>query len=183
MEEYLDLSDSEHYNLLFEMCINLDESKTYKILDAGSGKTSLSILLKLFPKGSIEAIVFPGDERKIKSIVENIISKRYILIENDICKNTIFKKYNLVLAHLLLGEAKKWGKTFEELLTRLINIETEYLIIFDILEDPGVDYHYLEVVLNDGFEIITKGEIAKRKPQEFHNFTGKTYVAYLCKRK
>jgi len=183
MEKYIDLSNSEHYNLIFELAMNIDESKVKNVLDSGSGKTSLSILHKLFPKSYIDAIVFNGDERKISSIMENIVSERCTIIEMDICKEVIFKKYDVVLAHLLLGEAEKWGNSFEELFTRLVNIECEYLIILDYKEDPSIDYHYLEVVLKDKFELITQGEITKSQPQEFKRFIGKTYIAYLGKRK
>jgi len=183
MEKYLDLSDSEHYDLLLELIMNLDKDKTKKILDVGSGKTSLSILLELFPYSRIDAIVYPNDTRKIDSIVENIVSKRCLLAEVDICNELIVKKYDLVVAHLLLGEAEKWGNTTQDLLMRLVNIEGEYLIIFDILEDPSINFKVLELFCEETYELVTRGWLEAKVPHEYENFTGKTYVAYLYKRK
>ena len=184
MEKYLDLKKTDHFNLFLEFIFYLDETKIEKILDAGSRKTSLSILLEIFPKASVDAVVFPGDDRKINSIEENIISKRCVLMEMDICKETILKKYDLILAHLLLGEAEKWGNNYQDILTSLINIECEYILIFDILEDPSINYNYLEYFFKEeGFELVAKGEIPNKEPQLYENFVGENYVAYLFKRK
>ncbi|MDR3208513.1 MAG: hypothetical protein LBT45_01545 [Rickettsiales bacterium] len=38
------------------------------ILDAGSGRTSLALLCEMFPRAKIDAVIFPGDERKRKSV-------------------------------------------------------------------------------------------------------------------
>lgn len=40
------------------------------ILDAGSGRTSLSVIANSFPNTPIDAVVYPGDIRKINSIKE-----------------------------------------------------------------------------------------------------------------
>lgn len=115
MEKYIELSNSEHCTLISKLVEDIEKSKIYKVLDAGSGKTSLSILLKLFPNCEVDAIVFYNDLRKINSIKENVVSNRYFLKEKDICKDKIEGSYDFVLAHLLLGEAKKWGNKFEDL--------------------------------------------------------------------
>ena len=183
MEKYIDLSNSEHYKILLKLVKNIENERIDKILDAGSGKTSLSALLKLFPDSNIDAIVFYNDFRTINSTKETIISQRYILKEKDICKDDITEKYDLVLAHLLLGEANKWGNNFNDLLLKLSNINSKYLIVYDLKEDTSIDYNYLEQTLDEKFTIVAKEEIDKNEPQAFEGFIGKTYIAYLLKRK
>ena len=97
----------------------------------------------------------------------------------DIVKNHVVKEYDLVLAHLLLGEAEKFGNNFEVLLEKLLEIKTKYLIIIDIKEDPSVDYSYLEREINQKYKIIAKCEIKKEHPQQFENFISKNYVGYV----
>lgn len=182
-EKYVDISNTEHYILLSKIFTKIETLKINNILDAGSGKTSLSILLKCFPNSNIDAIVYYNDKRKMHSIKENIISNRFNLVEKDICKDNISKKYELVLAHLLLGEATKWGNTFTDLLENLSKIDSKYFAILDLKEDPSVDYNYLEQFIeNNSFKIIVKDEINKKEEQQFNGFIGKTYVAYLIEK-
>jgi hypothetical protein len=171
----------EHYENLIYLFKKLQ--KIDNILDVGSGKTSLGSLIKYFGKTHIDAVIFPNDERKITSIINNIASKNYNLIEMDIVKNKIIKKYDLVLAHLLLGESIKWGSTFKDLLHKLLKIQSEYYIIYDFKEDTEIDYKYLEKYLVENkYEILEKKEFEKENPQIFNNFIGKTYVEYLIKK-
>ena len=79
MEKYTDLKNSEHLKLLFKITAKINKEEIKTILDAGSGKTSLSILLRLFPESKIDAITYYNDLRKINSIKENIFSSRYNL--------------------------------------------------------------------------------------------------------
>jgi hypothetical protein len=183
MEKIFDLSNNEHWVLLEKLFSKIDDTKIESILDAGSGKTSLSVLLKFFDNSYIDAIIFPGDKRKIDSIESNILSNRYTLIEKDICKDIIIKKYDLILAHLLLGETIKWGNEFKDMIDKLFSIRSKYLIIVDVLEDKTVDYNYLEnYLLNNNFKIIAKETENKKEPQDFGTFIGKTYVGYLIKK-
>lgn len=177
------LKQSEHYKLLSDLVKDIEKEQINKILDAGSGKTSLNILSDLFPNAQIDGVVFYNDIRKIKSIKENVSNNRYTLIEKDICKDKLDKSYNLVLAHLLLGEATKWGNTVEELTDKLLSIQSNYFVIFDIKEDPTIDYKRLEKRFQQNFIIIKKEEILKENPQEYDDFISKTYIAYLLKRK
>ncbi len=65
-------------------------------------------------------------------------------------------KYDLVLSHLLLGEATKFSKEpFEKMVKKIFQIDTEYLIIIDILKDIDVDYR---IILE---HISKKGDIEK----------------------
>jgi len=182
METWIDLTGSRHYELLSRLAARLD-GPIQKILDAGSGRTSLSVLLQLFPASKIDAIVFYNDMRKIRSIQESVVSDRYALRESDICVDAIAGVYDLVLAHLLLGEALKWGHSVEDLLEKLTSIHSKRFIIFDFKEDTSIGYDDLEHFLQTEFITIAKDEIAKGEPQAFKNFIGKTYIAYLLERK
>lgn len=170
---------NEHINNLNK----LNELKNInKILDAGSGKTSLGYLTTKYSQIKIDAIVFPGDLRKINSIKENI-KGNYNLIELDLCKNQLNEDYDLVLAHLLLGEAIKFGNSFKHLLHSLLSLKSQYFIIYDFKEDLSVDYNYLEYYLNnEGFEIIKKLIFKKAEKQIFTEFIGKNYIGYLIKK-
>lgn len=170
----------EHFNNLNSI-INLKEINN--ILDSGSGRTSLNYLINTFPNANIDAVVFPGDYRKINSIKENV-QGTYDLIETDLCKSNVTKEYDLVLAHLLLGEATKFNNTFEDLLEKLLKIKSTYYVIYDFKEDNTLDFNYLEQYLQDNnFEILNKKEFLKQEPQQFTNFLGSTYIAYLIKHK
>lgn len=188
-ETLIDLTDSEHMillNALFGMIVS-NGSTVEKILDAGSGKTSLSVLLGYFKNAHIDAIIFPGDDRKSKSIKKFIISDRYTLTEEDICSTAVVGGYDLVLAHLLLGESVKWGNKFPDLLNRLLKINSKYFIIYDIKEDPSVDFDYIHnYALSNDFKIVFESEIQKNDEQEFRCgevvFLGKNYRALLLER-
>ncbi len=176
---------SEHITILEQLFESLpSKSGIKRILDAGSGKTSLNCLLDYYPDATVDAVVFPGDERKIKSVTENVKGENFRLIEKDICSDSLPGEYDLVLAHLLLGEAVKWGNSFSDLLDSLLSIKTRYLVIVDFLEDPSVNYSFLEEDLKrNNRKILNKIQIAKQEPQEFtgkkgQEFVGKTYVGY-----
>ena len=83
------LKQSEHYELLSDLVKDIEKEQINKILDAGSGKTSLNILSDLFPNAQIDGVVFYNDIRKINSIKENVSNNRYTLIEKDICKDEL----------------------------------------------------------------------------------------------
>jgi len=68
----------------------------------------------------------------------------YELVECDIVRYSCKISYDIVLAHLLLGEATKFGNnTFESVLKALLEIETRILVIIDIYNDPDVHYGLL----------------------------------------
>lgn len=181
-EKIIDLSGSEHWELLSDLFSKVNKDEISKILDAGSGRTSLSCLLKFFENASVDAVVYPGDQRKIDSVKTNVISDRYKLMEFDICKELITTEYDLVLAHLLLGEAAKWGNDFKDLLKKLLEIKAKYFVIFDIAEDPLFNSDYVEgYIKNSGMQLLSQLKIAKKEPQVFPEFTAKNYIAYLIK--
>ena len=129
-----------HERLLTELFEAFEREKKYRILDAGSGRTSLYFLTSRFPHSRITAIVFPGDRRKSDSIRRFVPHANYVLKEVDIRNLDKNEKSDIVLAHLLLGEATLFGNTFNDVLSSLFNINSEYLAIVDVLEDSEVDY-------------------------------------------
>lgn len=144
------------------------------ILDAGSGKTSLTYLINKYPKANIDAIVYPGDTRKIDSIKENVVGK-YNLLELDICKANIEKPYDLVLAHLLLGEATKFNNDFKYLVDKLLKINSKYFIIYDFEEDTDIDFEYIKQAVKDNdLEIIDMDKNKKIKNKNLITLSGKT---------
>jgi len=135
------------------------------VLDAGSGRTSLGILTEKFPHSVIDAVCFPGDRRKLDSIVANVARANYRLIERDICKPAEWGEYDFIVAHLLLGEAVKFGNNFGALLGSLIAIKGKHLVIIDYPEDPGVDF---ERIFADcraaGYETVREHTVKKTEP-------------------
>ena len=153
------------------------------ILDAGSGKTSLSIIADSFPDIPIDAIVYPGDLRKINSIKEITDHIKNInVIEKDICGDTVIKKYDIIVAHLLLGEAVKFGNAFEDLLEKIITMKYKYLIIIDYLEDPIVkENDIMKMCEKNNLTVVYKSYFTNQKPQVWEDFTGIHNFGYLIK--
>ncbi len=169
----------EHINNLNQI---LKLNDINEVLDCGSGKTSLTFLIDRYGYANIDAIVYPGDNRKIDSIKANVKGK-YNLIEMDICKDKPNKKYDLILAHLLLGEATKFGNKSEDMIDKLLNIETKYVLILDFLEDTSINYDYLyNAIKEKGYKILDEKEFKKREEQVFDDFIGKTYKAILIEK-
>jgi trans-aconitate methyltransferase len=129
-----------HERLLTELFEGFEGKKKYRILDAGSGRTSLYFLTRRFPNSKITAIVYPGDSRKLDSIRGFVQHANYVLKEVDIRNLDETEKSDIVLAHLLLGEATLFGNTFDDVLSSLFSINSDYLAIVDVLEDSEVDY-------------------------------------------
>lgn len=124
-----------HGRLLRELFRGFEREKKYRILDAGSGRTSLYFLTNAFPKSEITAIVYPGDRRKSDSIRQFVPSTNYLLKEIDIKNLNQNERFDIVLAHLLLGEAKKFGNAFDDVLNSLFKVKSDCLAIVDVLED------------------------------------------------
>lgn len=174
-----------HQVIYKELSAILSKDKIRTVLDAGSGKTSLVLILSGFKNAVVDAVVYPGDIRKINSIFENIpYSDNYRLIECDLCKEKVQKNYDLVIVYLLLGEATKFGgNTFEGLFTKLMSINFKYLILIDYLEDTAVDYPYIErYVESHQFNIIKKTKVENKEPQHFDDFNGNHNIGYLIQK-
>jgi hypothetical protein len=73
-----------HEKLLRELFEGFEREKEFRILDAGSGRTSLCFLTCRFPNSRITAMVYPGDRRKSESIKKFVPHANYVLREADI---------------------------------------------------------------------------------------------------
>jgi len=159
------------FRLLFR---GIDRRKPCEILDAGSGRTSLSLILRMFPMGRVDAVVYPGDLRKINSIKAAVPAGRYGLIERDLCLGRMERHYDIAVAHLLLGEAAKFGNPFALLLDAVLALHIKQLVIIDFLEDPDVDF---DVVLRHaqahGYTVAHDCTIKRSEP-----FSGKRFVGW-----
>jgi UDP-N-acetylmuramate--alanine ligase len=148
-----------------------------RVLDMGSGRTSLEYLTSRFRKVRVQAILYPGDRRKIDPILENVRHKNYRLIETDIKKFKPRMKFDIVLAHLFLGEAEKFGKNkFRSVLASLLSIRARYLVIVDIRDDKSINYELLFRELA-GIGKIRKAIIKKRRED------GKRFVGILVEKR
>lgn len=175
----------EGHRIILNDFLNLLKSESIaSILDAGSGRTSLSIIANSFPDTTIDAVVYPGDLRKINSIKEITDHSRNInVIEKDICTDTVTKEYDIIVAHLLLGEAAKFGNTFEYLLEQVFAMKYKYLIIIDYLEDPAVkENEIIKMCDKNNLTIVCKTYFTNQEPQVWEDFTGEHNFGYLIKR-
>jgi hypothetical protein len=151
----------------------LDAGCVRRILDAGSGRTSLSVLCRIFPGAAIDAIVYPGDERKKQSIrTSSLNMKKVMVLEQDLCVWRNAPTYDLIVAHLLLGEATKFGHTLQELLYGLLNIPGDRLLIVDYPDDPDIDVNLIHCILSENGWETTAGYLAdNEEPPTFDGFT------------
>lgn len=175
----------EGHKIILSDFLNLIKGESISsILDAGSGITSLSKIVNSFPNTSVDAVVYPDDLRKINSIKKAANNNKNIrLIEKDICGDTVIREYDLVIAHLLLGEAAKFGNTFEDLLEKVITMKYKYLIIIDYLEDPAVkENDIIKVCEKYNLTIIYKSYFTNQEPQSWEDFVGVHNFGYLIKR-
>lgn len=168
----------EHKNIIDEML----KSEYKRILDLGSGKTSMTLLLNKFQNSNITGICYPGDNRKLDKIRKECIGK-YLLLEKDICNDQINQSYDLVLCHLLLGEALKFGNTVDKMSKQIFKIDTKNILIIDYLEDVDIDFDKLIDIANkNNFVVEDKKIFAKKEKEQYTNFIGENYIAILFKK-
>ena len=144
MEKLFNTEGLIHDKIVKNLIKPLRNVEVKKIIDAGSGKTSASVLLKYFPNAEVDAIVYPGDNRKLKPLENSIGSHRLEIVEADICTACIRRKYDVCLAHLVLGEAHNFGNHFSDLFHQIMDIKAKYFIVVDIFDDPAVHFRYME---------------------------------------
>lgn len=173
-----------HRIILNDFLVHIKGENITSILDAGSGRTSLSVIANSFSGTPIDAVVYPGDIRKINSVKEIAEHNENIsVIEKDICGDTVIKAYDLIVAHLLLGEAAKFGNSFEDLLEKVITMKYKYLIIIDYLEDPAVNENdIMKMCEKYDLTVVHKSLVTNQEPQVWENFTGVHNFGYLIKR-
>ena len=173
-----------HEIILHDFLNAIQTESVATILDAGSGRTSLSAILAAFPGASVDAVVYPGDTRKIDSISSIEDPRKQIHIqETDICTTPITKKYDVIVAHLLLGEAAKFGNSFKDLLNKVAAMKYRYLIIIDYLEDPGVNEQAIpEMCKANRASVVYRSYFTNENPQVWEDFTGTHNFGYLIKK-
>lgn len=166
--------------VILENLLNLvTDKKVFKVLDAGSGRTSLEQITAILPDSQVDAVIYPGDVRKLKGI-NPLLTEQIRLLEWDICKTPLEGTYDLVVAHLLLGEAGKFGNGFRDLLDKLLMIDSRYYIIIDYVEDPTVEEKVIrEYCSKKQYEIIEEIYEECSEPQVWKDFTGYHNFGYL----
>lgn len=167
----------EHQDLLlplFDECENVSS-----ILDAGSGRTSMSLLLSYFTSASVTGVVYPGDDRKLNPI-SAFKADNMKLVETDLVKNELKCEYDLVLCHLLFGEALMWGNELNKLIDSITRLNAKSVIVCDIFEDPSVDRQVIdELFIKCGYKVKKEVRVYKEKEQQFSNFVSKSYFGKL----
>lgn len=172
-----------HAVILQEYLRELANGHIERILDAGSGRTSLSMITSCFSNATIGAVVYPGDERKLRSITP-LLSEHICAVEIDISKCGFENSYDLVVAHLLLGEATKFGNTFHSVFEKLMKINSRYFIIIDYLEDPSVDEGEIRALCQKTpFKMIKYLCLENQNPQVWDDFTGTHNFGYLIEKR
>ena len=192
MENLFDTSNLVRDKAIKNLIKYMKGEQINKIIDAGSGKISASIMLKYFPHAQLDAIIYPGDNRKKNPLETAIGSERMEVIEADICKTNFVKSYDLCCVLLTLGEATKFNHSFEDLFHHIMDIDARWFIIYDILEDPSVHFRYIEQYLCEkGFKIVKKKKFKNPNPEHYPKvkidkykleFDSKHFVGYLAKR-
>ena len=172
-----------HESILLAYLDELTDKGIHSILDAGSGTTSLVAITSSYPDIVVDAVVYPGDERKSTSISRTCSNNTYRIMEKDICSHEIDKQYDLVVAHLLLGEAVKFNHSFHDLLSGLLLINAKYLVIIDYLEDPDVNLDEILMMAADNhYSIVCKTIKENRNPQMWDDFVGTHNFGLLLSR-
>ena len=192
MEKLFDTSKIIHDKITKKMIRRLKCADFKKVLDAGSGKVSASICLKYFPNAEVDAVVYPGDNRKKNPLQTAIGSNRLEVVEADICSTGFRKKYDFCMVCLTLGEAHNFGNHFSDLFHQIMDIKAKYFLITDILDDPSVHYKYIEHYLTEkGFKILKKKKFRNPNPEKYPkvkydkyklSFVSRYFVSYLVEK-
>ena len=157
---------SSQKKLLDDLFSEIKVKKIKKVLDIGSGRTSLDYLTNKFKSLDIKAVVYPGDERKITPIKECVKNPNYELIETDIRNLNFNEKFDIVLAHLFIAEAEKFGRNnINRVLNSLFSIKTNYLIIVNLFKDK-VDYNLLLKMISKKGKILKISYILSNTKEE-----------------
>lgn len=170
--------DKQQKQLLDSLFKEIKLINVKNIVDIGSGRTSLKFLADRFKNVIIEAVVYPGDERKIKPIKECVKNNNYRIIERDIKDIDFNKSYDIALAHLFLSEVaacKFTSDKFESILNLLLSIKTTYLVIVDLLGDKDLNFSMIEK------SIVQSGDLLKTVYQK--SSEGRDCIGYLVKKK
>ncbi len=148
MDWQISRSQKELLDSLFEKV----EGKVKKVLDLGSGRTSIFYLTDKYKDLIIKGVVYPGDNRKTDPIKECVKNTNYEIVESDIKDLDFNESFDLVLGHLFLGEAEKFADNqFAEILDKVFEIKTKYLVLINIFKDDVINYNlFLKKIAQTG---------------------------------
>lgn len=157
---------SEMQKKLLDALFEKVEGKVEKALDMGTGRTSLQYLTGRYPDIKIRAVVYPGDIRKLDPIKECVTNTNFEIVESDIKNLDKSENYDVVLAHLFLGESRHFdNNSFEEILNNLFAIKTRYLVIVNVSYDDCIDYFpLLKKIALEG-EIVGLNYVPSSEPE------------------
>ena len=145
---------SQSQKKLLDSLFNGIRIEVKNVIDIGSGRTSIQYLTDRFPNLKIRGIVYPGDIRKIDPIKKCVKNTNYELIEVDFNHLDLKESFDIVLAHLFLGEAEKFaGNKFGKILDKLLSIKTEYLVMVNHERDE-IDYNFLKQKIEEKGKIL-----------------------------
>ena len=145
---------SQSQKKLLDSLFNGIRIEVKNVIDIGSGRTSIQYLTDRFPDLKIRGIVYPGDTRKIDPIKKCVKNTNYELIEVDFNHLDLKESFDIVLAHLFLGEAEKFaGNKFGKILDKLLSIKTEYLVMVNHERDE-IDYNFLKQKIEEKGKIL-----------------------------
>ena len=129
-------------------------AKFKNVLDVGSGRTSVFYLTEKYKNTLVQCVVYPGDKRKIEPIKQCVKNNNYKLIEADFKNFNPNQNFDVILAHLFLGEAEKFGKNkFEKIIKKLFSIKTKYLILINLFRD-NINYNLLLKTISQTGKIV-----------------------------
>lgn len=151
----------KHFKILNDLFFRLPHHCS-NIFDAGSGRTSLYYLCKNYPESQIDALVFPGDKRKLNGIKEDVLFDNYNVIEADIMNFIPELEYDIVLSHLLLGESGKFGRYASiEILKQLLSFPSKYYVVIDIADDPVTNWPAIISLIKSENKILSEKRVGK----------------------
>jgi cyclopropane fatty-acyl-phospholipid synthase-like methyltransferase len=165
METNWQISKSQK-ELLDSLFDKIDEKGIKNVLDVGSGRTTIFYLTDRFKDLVIKGIVYPGDTRKIDPIKECVKNTNYELIETEIKDFNPGEPFDVVLAHLFLGEAEHFGENqFKEVMEKLFAIKTNYLVLVNLFRDR-INYNLLLKEISEKGIILKLGYVVSESGDE-----------------
>ena len=148
-----------------------------RILYVGSSEYGLDLLYRNYLFSSIDSIIRFDDSAVDKPAKRNgqcIMRFKKM----DLGTDEITIPYDLVFAHLSLGEASKWGEKLDSisLLVKLLSTNTQYIVIYDYKGRDTIDWDKVEAgIAGHRYSTVLKSEIKIEDPKESCGKTGLMY--------
>ena len=92
--------------------------------------------------------------------------------------------FDLVLAHQFLGEATHHNTqvSFRQMADRVFELSNKYAVVFDYVEDPGVDWEYVTRRSHEWGRVRVDKTYVRGEPLVAKRFVGTTYRGILVER-